>query len=199
MQSARTSQAARRGCRKLLGLLPLLILSGCQSAAGTGAVAGGAGGAVLGNVIAKATGGSRTAGTVLGGALGAVGGAIVGDHVDQNKREAEARGRAQAIAQQNALRAPTLQDIADLSRRGTQDSVIISQIRTTGATYPNLSVEDIKYLQDNAVSSTVIQEMQATSVRGGVVQQRYYAPTPVYMEQPQPVGVGIGVSYSSRH
>src|SRR5262245_2193277 len=151
MQTARTSQVAGRRYAKLLGFMPLLILTGCQSAAGTGALAGGAGGAAAGNLIAKATGGSRTAGTVLGGMLGAVGGTIIGDHVDQSKRDAEARGRAQAIAQQNALRAPTLQEIADLSRSGTPDAVIIRQIQTTNATYPNLSVQDIKYLQDNAV------------------------------------------------
>lgn len=197
MQTARTSQAAGRGRWKLLGLMPLLILAGCQSRSGTGALVGGGAGALLGNAVAKATGGSRTAGTAIGGMLGAVGGAVVGDHVDQTERRAEAQGRAHALAQQNSLRAPTLQDIASLSRSGTPDGVIINQIHTTGATYPTLSVQDIQYLQENAVSSTVIQVMQATSVPRAP--QRVYSahPAPVYVEHPQPA-VRAGFIYRSR-
>lgn len=193
MQTARTPQAAGRGLRKLLSLAPLLLLVGCQSRAGTGALVGGGAGALLGNAVAKATGGSRTAGTAIGGMIGAVGGAIAGDSVDQTEKRAEARGQAMAMAQRNAQRAPTIPDIVQMSRGGLTDAVIINQIRTTGATYPNLSSQDVTFMHQEGVSSAVIAEMQ------GAPQQRVYTaqpvtlvrPAPVYVEEPPPVRAGF--------
>ena len=92
MQTAHMPQAAKWGRWKLLGIVPLMLLAGCQSSSGTGALVGGGAGALLGNGIAKATGGSRTAGTAIGGILGAVGGAVVGDGMDQQRAKGRAEG-----------------------------------------------------------------------------------------------------------
>ena len=89
----------------------------------------------------------------------------------------------QAIAEQQA-RWPTLYDIAKMTTQGSPDTVIINQIRTTGAIY-QLTPDDIAYLQQNHVSVAVITEMQATATRTPVVVQP--APTVIYRS---PVIVG---------
>src|SRR5205085_3837111 len=129
-----------------LAVLPLALLSGCQTAEGTGAVAGGAGGAVLGNLIAKAAHGSRTAGTVIGGAVGAIGGALVGNKVDRaDARARQAEAQAAAASAQPALSVP---DVVQLSQQGVTPTVIINQIRTTGSGY-HLTSADLVYLPQN--------------------------------------------------
>jgi len=58
------------------------------------------------------------------------------------------------------VRACSLQEIAQLSRAGVTDAVIINQIRTSG-TVPCPSADEILYLKRNGVSDPVIQELQA--------------------------------------
>jgi hypothetical protein len=199
MQTARTPQAGRW---RLLGLTPLLFLVGCQglSRGGNGALIGGTGGAVLGNAVAKAAGGSRTAGTVIGGALGAITGAAVGDSIDQTERQAEARGAANVINQQNAARAPSIDEVIQMSRSGVQEQNIINQIHSTRAVY-QLTSNDVIRMQQNFVPDRVISAMQGTSA---VAPARVYQAAPVYVERapavyvapPRPVGVGF--HYHSR-
>lgn len=62
--------------KAVLPIMLLLPLAGCRTAKATGAVAGAAGGAVVGS----ATAGARATGAVVG----AAGGAIVGSAVDRN-------------------------------------------------------------------------------------------------------------------
>ena len=190
MQTAQTPQAAKWGRWKLLRLLPLVLLAGCQSNAGTGALVGGGAGALAGNLIAKGTGGSRTAGTAIGGILGAVGGSLVGDNADQK----QARGRADAAARQNALRAPTVEGIIALSTQGTSEAVIINQIRETGAVY-HLTTGELQNLTASGVPTSVITEMQATGSRP-VYQPAgpRYERVGVVEEAPQ---AGVGFSYTS--
>ena len=188
MQTTQATQVGK-GWRKWLGLavLPLAVLSGCESAGGTGALAGGAGGAVLGNVIAKATGGSRTLGTVAGGAVGALAGGVIGDNVDRKKAQQAAANQAAASvqAQQDGL-----QQIAQLAQNGTNEAIIINKVRTDGIVY-NLGAQQIDYLRSNRVSDAVITEMQATAYRAqfaGPPQRVYaYPPPPAYS-----VGVAVG-------
>jgi hypothetical protein len=198
MQTAHMPQAAKWGRWKLLGIVPLMLLAGCQSSSGTGALVGGGAGALLGNGIAKAAGGSRTAGTAIGGILGAVGGAVVGDGMDQQRAKGRAEGAAAVAAQQNSARAPTIEDIIALSTQGTHEQVIINQIRSTGAVY-RLTSSDLQNLQASMVPASVIAEMQMTANRpaGSVV----YQPAPRYqrvvvVEEPPPA-VGVGFSYTS--
>jgi hypothetical protein len=199
MYTAQTPHITRSKGRALwaVALLPVaLLLSGCQTAAGTGAALGGAGGAVLGNAVAKAAGGSRTAGTVIGGALGAITGAAVGDSKDQaDARAARAEANAQAVAAQSQAQALGLTDIAQLSQQGITDNVIINQIRTSGVVY-HLSYQDIIWLKKNMVSDAVVSEMQATATRVPVA-RRVYQRRPVYVMEPVRPRPAFGVSYTS--
>ena len=191
MQTAHTPQADKWGRWKLLGLLPLFLLAGCQSGAGTGALVGGGAGAAIGNLAAKATHGNRTAGTAIGGVLGAVTGAVVGDNIDRDKKKAQAEGEARAVARQNAERAPTVDDIISESNQGIPESVMINQIRRAGVVY-QLSPVDIQRLHANGVPQTVINEMISS-----VPVPRVYQAVPAYervtVVEPRPaVGVGVG-------
>src|SRR5205807_3559155 len=138
-------------------------------------------GAVAGNLIGKATHGSRTAGTVIGGAVGAIGGAILGRSHDDAVKDAQARGEAQAQAAAQAQQG-SLQQIAQLAQQPVTDMVIINQIRTSGQVY-NLTADDIGYLKRYNVSDVVISEMQATASRPPRV---FYQEAPVYVAEPAP-------------
>ena len=196
MQTVRKSRLLGGKWGKLAGLavLPLALVSGCQTAEGTGALAGGAGGALIGNGIGKAVGGpgSRTAGTLIGGAVGTIGGALIGRSQDQaNARAKQAEADAVAARAQPPLQIP---DVVRLTQQGVSDAVIINQIRTTGSVY-RLTADDLTYLQQNAVSSAVVTEMQATATR---VPQRVYVQQPVYVAPAPPPPVVTGAVIYSR-
>jgi len=170
----------------LLALLPLALAGGCRTAEGTGTLVGAGGGALAGNAIGKAIGGSgngaRTAGTLIGAGLGAVGGNIIGRNMD----EAEQRGRAEGYAAATAQPPVSLNDVVDMSRAGVPDSVIINKLHTSGTVYPSLSTQEITWLTQNGVSSPVINAMLAAR------------PQRVYQAVPPPhthVGVGVGVGF----
>ena len=196
MQIAQKPQISRGIRHKLLALALLpAALVGCQTGEGTGALVGGGAGAAAGNLIAKATHGSRTAGTVIGGAVGAIGGAIAGKAHDDSVKNAEARGAAQAQGVAQAQQG-NLQQIAQLSQQGVTDTVIINQIRTSGQVY-TLSADEIGYLKRYGVSDVVITEMQATASRPPrVVYQEVPVARPVYVE-PVPSG-SVGFTYIHR-
>ena len=188
MQTTQMPQAAKWGRRKLLALVPLLLLAGCQSGAGTGALAGAGVGALAGNLLSKGGHGNKTAGTVAGAAIGAVGGAIIGDSVEaSNKRkQAEANARAAAIA--NAQRAPTVDDIVTESMGGVSEAVMINQIRSAHVVY-QLTSADITRMSQNGVPQSVINEMLMSG------QRAVYAPAPVVVvEQPAP-SLAVGATF----
>jgi hypothetical protein len=189
----------------VVALLPLAFSVGCSGASRStnGALIGGGAGALIGNGLAKAAGGSRTAGTALGGVAGAIGGAVLGDSIDQTERRAEERGRAEAVAYQNAARAPTIDDVISLSRQGVQESVIIGQIRSTNAVY-QLTPYDLQRMHSNGVPATVINAMQAGPPPVG---RRVYTEVPVQpvtvIERPVYVGppppsASVGFHYHSK-
>ena len=68
--------------------LALLLLAGCASKAGTGAVVGTAGGAVAGGVIGKVAG-STAKGAIIGAVIGGAAGAIIGRQMDKQAKELE--------------------------------------------------------------------------------------------------------------
>ena len=72
-----------------LGIAALaLVLAGCETRAGEGALVGGGLGAGAGAIIGSTTG-HAAGGAVIGGAIGAASGAVVGDQADQqNRRQA---------------------------------------------------------------------------------------------------------------
>jgi hypothetical protein len=92
-------------------------------------------------------------------------------------------GAAVGLATSNSRCCPAAQpgklalaDIAELVKAGCGDEVILNQIRKTGSTY-SLTVPDIKYLKQNAVSDSVIAEMQGVPSR--CIGPGYGAPPPL--------------------
>lgn len=70
----------------LVGSVASLLLAGCASKAGTGAVVGTAGGAAVGGVIGKVAG-STAKGAIIGAVVGGTVGAIIGSRMDQQAQE----------------------------------------------------------------------------------------------------------------
>jgi outer membrane protein OmpA-like peptidoglycan-associated protein len=68
--------------------LALLLLAGCATKAGTGAVVGTAGGAVAGGAVGAAAG-NTAMGAILGAVVGGAAGAIIGSQMDKQAKELE--------------------------------------------------------------------------------------------------------------
>jgi Glycine zipper len=154
--------------RMTVGVLLLALIGpGCQSAPNTTADA--AAGGLLGGLFGALVAGPRhaLAGAAIGAGAGAVGGGIIGASADAQQKKAQQAAANAAAADQQAIAQRTLQytDIVDLVRRGTSEDVIITQIRTSGAVYP-VDANAIQYLTANGVSPRIIEELQATNVRG---------------------------------
>jgi hypothetical protein len=192
MRNTHQPQAAGRTWRNwLLGLAaPALLGAGCQTAAGTGALAGGA----LGTGIGALAGGKHSGTAALaGGLIGAAAGGLTGAVVDANNAKKEEK----AAAADTALRAPTVYDVVKMTQSGVPDGEIINQIRSTRVVY-KLTPEEIIYLNQQGVHQAVITEMQTTGTR-----RVYAAPPPVYAREvivvdqppPPPVGIGVGFRY----
>lgn len=80
--------------------LSAIFAAGCESKAGTGALIGAAGGALLGQAI-----GGNTTGTLIGAAAGAGGGALIGhamDKSDEKKEKEKAASSPSASAASDA-------------------------------------------------------------------------------------------------
>jgi hypothetical protein len=185
MQISRITQASGWRSKLTMGVLlcPLLVSLGCQTATGTGAAAGGAIGAGVGGLLSRCPGGAL-AGAAIGAGAGALGGAAVDA---SRERKAE-----RAAAADVAVRTLSLPDVVNLTQSGMDPGVIIQQIRTSGAVY-RLTADDLTYLNREGVSSSVIQELQATAYRAP--RRVVYPAEPVYVAPPvvvPSVGVGIG-------
>jgi hypothetical protein len=181
-------QAGGWARRALFGgtLASVALACGCQTATGTGALAGGAIGAGLGGLL----GGRHSGAAALaGGAIGAGVGGLTGAAVDAN--------RERKAAAEVARRAPTLEDVVRMTHENVPDSEIVTQIQTSGAVY-QLTADQIIYLTQNGVHQPVVSALQGTAYRPA--RAVYVAPPPpVYVVEPAPppppVGVGIGFSY----
>src|SRR3954468_5842233 len=113
-------------------LVGLGSLVGCETKAGTGALAGGAGGALVGGLIGSNSHGRAGEGALIGGAVGALGGALVGHSMDKADEE-----RAAADDSRNATReydrrhasavreTVSKADVINWTQRGVHDEVII--------------------------------------------------------------------------
>ena len=95
----------------------------------------------------------------------------------------------------------TLEEVADMARRGIGDDVIRTQIRTSGTTY-NLSPTQIAWLHDNQVSDGIITEMQHTAYHRQRPVHVRHVYEPVYVVPPPPPRVhmhgpsfGMGVGF----
>jgi surface antigen len=161
-----------------LAILAPMLLSGCATNTGTGAVVGGATGAGVGALVGSATG-HAGAGAAIGAGVGALTGAVVGNSVDEKER------RDRVVA---ANRGVTKEDVVNMTLNHIQEALIINQIQTRGMAYP-LSGNDIIWLQQSGVSAQVIQIMQQTPPP---------APVVVY-EQAPPSTVIVGGYYGPRY
>ena len=70
-------------------LIAVLLASACATYTGTGALAGGGGGAIIGGGIGALAGGKKGAliGAALGGVTGGVSGALIGRYMDKQKEK----------------------------------------------------------------------------------------------------------------
>jgi hypothetical protein len=185
------------GCVRTLfaaGLLSSLAMSGgCETAAGTGAAAGGLLGAGIGGLASRCGPG----GALIGAAIGAGAGTLAGAGVDI-ARDKKAQRAAQAAAAETAARAPSLDDIVNMTQNAVPPQQIVEQIRTSGAVY-RLTADQIIGLNRQGVDTRVINALQDTALRPAPVRTVYSA-TPVIVEQPvieyvapaPVVGVGWG-------
>jgi len=160
-----------------------VLAGGCASPSGqpdytaSGALAGGATGAIIGGLAARHAG----PGALVGGAVGAVVGGLVGHSMDQ---EQEARLQAQApqtwqhIEQGQPL---TLADVKALAKAGVSDEILISQIRNSRTTY-RLSAADIIDLKNAGVSEKVIDFMINTPATVAQPPAATTAPAPAYYD-----------------
>lgn len=165
-----------------------MLLTGCQYPNGepnntaSGALAGGAIGAISGAAI----GGPRNggAGALIGAAAGALAGGVIGNSMDQQQQE-----RLHAQAPQTYTRVEqgqplSVADVRALSEAKVSDDIIISQIRNSHTVF-HLTAPDIIDLHNAGVSENVINFMINTPNSVGAVQTATVvteAPPPPPME-----------------
>jgi hypothetical protein len=168
------------------GLLGLLGVSGCESAAGTGAAAGGLLGAGIGGLAGRCPGAA-----LVGAGIGAGAGMLGGAAVDVAREKKAQRAAATGVA----LRAPSLEDVVKMTQAAVPTGQIVEQIRTSGVVY-TLTPDQIVWLNQQGVHPSVVREMQDTVYRTGRRVVYTSAPVvveqPVYVAPPPPVSVGIG-------
>ena len=149
--------------------------AGCMSPSGrpdytaSGALAGGATGAIVGS-MARHPGPA----SLVGAAVGAVVGGVIGHGMDQAQEmqlRAQAPQTLQRVEQDQPL---TVADVKALVKAGVGDDLVLSQIRNSRTVY-RLSTADIVDLKNAGVSDKVIDFMINTptqvqsSAVGGVV------------------------------
>jgi hypothetical protein len=142
----------------MIGLLGI-SMTGCMSPQGrpdytaSGALAGGATGAVIGSL-----GRHPGAGALVGGSMGAVIGGLIGHGMDQ-EQEARLRARSPQTLKRVEQGQPLLvRDVEQLAKAGIHDDLIISQIRNSRTVY-HLTTTDIIALKRAGVSDKVIDFM----------------------------------------
>ena len=132
------------------------LLAGCESKAGTGAIAGAGLGAASGALI-TGTGG----GALIGGAIGAAGGALIGAALDDTDRRSMEQHSPRTLKKIDRGEKLSIDDVKKMSKAGLSDNVIISQIQTTNSVF-YLSTADIIDLKNSGVSQRVIDYMIQT-------------------------------------
>ena len=154
------------------------LLTGCENLPGNkptqGAVIGGATGAAAGAVVGGEK--HRAAGAVLGGVLGAAGGYVIGANSDKilgrNKDDADNVGRQAQTAPVSVDQARTartadintdgyvtLDEVVAMKNAGLSDREMLNRLEATGQIF-DLTPESQRYLREQGVSETVIQDMQ---------------------------------------
>ncbi|MBS0653947.1 MAG: hypothetical protein JSR39_10545 [Verrucomicrobia bacterium] len=136
-----------------------ILLVGCESKAGTGALVGGAAGVGAGALISP-----TPQGALIGGAVGAATGAIIGASLDSDDREVMEQKSPDTVKRIDDGEQLTTDDIKKMSQNGLSDNVIIGQIQATNSVY-YLSTNEIIDLKNAGVSQRVIDYMIQTGNR----------------------------------
>jgi uncharacterized protein YcfJ len=155
----------------LIAATSAVVLTGCvnpdgtQNNTGSGALIGGALGAITGAAIG---GNNHNAGggAAIGAAAGLLVGGLIGNAADQ---EQNARLRAQApqtYAKVETRASLSVPDVKALAKAGISDDVIISQISVSHTVF-RLSAADIIDLRDSGVSDKVVSYMINTPATAG--------------------------------
>jgi outer membrane lipoprotein SlyB len=180
-----------------------VLVTGCETPegtpdnTGTGALMGGAIGAISGAAIGGPRHGGE--GALIGAAAGVIAGGLIGHQMDQ---EQQARLRAQApqtyvrIEQGQPL---GIDDIKAMAKAGVGDDVIISQIISSHTVF-HLSAEDIIDLHSSGVSDRVVNYMintpntatAAPATTTTIVEQAPPPPAETVVVAPGPGYVWIG-------
>ena len=173
-----------------------ISVAGCMSPQGqpdytaSGALAGGATGAIVGSMAGR--GGPAP---LVGAAVGAVVGGLIGHGMDQ-AQEAQLRAQApQTLERVEQSQPLTVVDVKSLVKAGVSDDLVISQIRNSRTVY-HLNTAEIVDLKNSGVSEkiidfmintpTQIQSAQAAGVIGNaapapLIEQVVVAPAPDYV------------------
>jgi outer membrane lipoprotein SlyB len=147
-----------------------VVLTGCvnpdgsQNNTGSGALIGGAFGALTGAAIGGRHAGGADA--LIGAAAGALAGGLIGNAAD---REQEARLKAQAPQTYAKIDQGTPLAVADvkaMAKAGISEDVIINQINNSRTVY-HLSAADIIDLRDAGVTDKVVNYMIDTPATVG--------------------------------
>jgi outer membrane lipoprotein SlyB len=173
-------------CILTLPLVMVIVgLTGCEypngdpNYTGSGALTGGAVGAVSGAAI----GGERHGGedALIGAAVGAVAGGLIGNSMDRQQQERLRQQAPQTYARVDQAQPLSVGDVKALAAAGVGDNVIISQIRNSHTVY-HLSATDIIGMRNAGVSNQVIDFMINTPETLGAMPQ----PTTAMVAQPPP-------------
>ena len=141
----------------ILAIGPILMTTGCENKAETGALVGAGVGMGAGALVSP-----TPAGVLVGGAVGAVGGALIGaalDSSDRDKLNSESPRTTRKIDRGEQL---STRDIEKMTQAGLSDDKIIGAINSTGSVY-HLSASDVQELKNNGVSQRVIDYMLQTA------------------------------------
>jgi len=143
----------------MLGLIAgTILLLGCESKTGTGALAGAGSGAVVGGII----GGPE--GAIIGGAAGGVAGGLVGAVLDNQEQKRLKMSSSRTYQRLDKGEKLSVDDIINLSKAHICDDKIISLIQKTGSCY-TLNEYRIKKLREEKVPERVINYMMDTPCR----------------------------------
>ncbi len=156
---------------------------GSPNNTGSGALIGGAVGALSGAAIGGRSHGGPDA--LIGAAIGAVAGGLVGFSAD---REQEAR--LKAYAPQTYVRVEqgqplSIADVKALAKAGIAEDVILNQIRNTRTVY-HLSATDIIGLRDSGVTDKVVSYMINTPNTVGLADGAEPVTTTYIQQSPPP-------------
>jgi len=148
-----------------IGLTGCVSPNGTPDYTGTGALEGGAIGAVSGAAIGGRNVGE---GALIGAAAGMIAGGLIGHSLDQQQQERLRQQAPQTYVRVDQGQPLGVADVKALAKSGINDDVIISQIRSSRTVY-HLSAADIIDLRDAGVSNRVIDFMINTPGIYGVV------------------------------